>query len=56
MLVVPELPEDIRALKERAREFVETEVYPLERQIASAGSIDRGAIEDLDVSPDGVYV
>lgn len=47
MLVVPELPEDVRALKERAREFVESEVYPLEQQIARAGAIDPGAIELL---------
>ena len=47
MLVVPELPEDIRALKERARQFVEAEVYPLEQQIAQRGvdrlGRDRGA-------------
>lgn len=47
MLVVPELPEDVRALKERAREFVENEVYPLEQQIARAGTIDPGSIETL---------
>ena len=47
MLVVPDLPEDVRALKERARGFVETEVYPLEQQIARAGAIDPGAIETL---------
>ncbi len=47
MLVVPELPDDIRALKERARQFVETEVYPLEQEIARAGAIDPGAIGDL---------
>ncbi len=47
MLVVPELPEEIRALKERARRFVETEVYPLEQQIARAGVIDEGAIGEL---------
>lgn len=47
MLVVPELPEDVRVLKERAREFVESEVYPLEQQIARAGTIDPGAVETL---------
>ncbi|MCL4290086.1 MAG: acyl-CoA dehydrogenase [Thermoleophilia bacterium] len=47
MLVVPELPEEIRALKERARAFVETEVYPLEQQIARAGTIDPGEIDEL---------
>ena len=34
MLVVPELPADIRALKERAARFVEEEIYPLETRIA----------------------
>jgi len=47
MLVVPELPEDIRELKERARQFVEIEVYPLEQEIARAGSIDPVAIDEL---------
>lgn len=47
MLTIPELPADIRALKERARQFVEREVYPLEEQIALAGTIDRAAIAEL---------
>ncbi len=47
MLVVPELPEDIRALKERARQFVEAEVYPIEERIAASGAIDWAAVADV---------
>ncbi|MFN8185777.1 MAG: acyl-CoA dehydrogenase family protein [Gaiellales bacterium] len=47
MLTVPELPEEIRALKDRARQFVETEVYPVEQQIAKQGSIDWDAVKAL---------
>ena len=46
MLVVPELPEEIRALKERARAFVESEVYPLEQQIARSRDDRPGAVDD----------
>ena len=41
MLTVPELPEEIRALKDRARQFVETEVYPVEQQIANGSATNR---------------
>src|SRR6187551_4028206 len=39
-MIVPELPEDIRLLKEAVGRFVEAEVYPLEDRIAERGSID----------------
>ena len=37
---VPELPGDIRALKERVRAFLEREVYPLEQRVAEVGRIE----------------
>jgi acyl-CoA dehydrogenase len=46
-VIVPELPSDIRELKERVGRFVEDEVYPLERQIAERGSIDYGDVDAL---------
>jgi acyl-CoA dehydrogenase len=46
-VIVPELPSDIRELKERVGRFVEDEVYPLERQIADRGSIDYGDVDAL---------
>ena len=39
-MIVPELPDDIRTLKEAVGRFVEAEVYPLEERIAERGSID----------------
>jgi acyl-CoA dehydrogenase len=39
-MIVPELPEEIRALKEAVGRFLEAEVYPLETRIAELGSID----------------
>jgi len=39
-MVVPELPPEIAELKDRVRAFVESEVFPLEAQIAEAGEID----------------
>jgi acyl-CoA dehydrogenase len=44
-MIVPELPEDIRALKEAVGRFVEDEVYPLEARIAERGSIDFSEID-----------
>ena len=41
-MIVPELPAEIRELKERVARFVEQEVYPLEERIAERGSIDSG--------------
>jgi acyl-CoA dehydrogenase len=46
-VVVPELPDEIRELKERVRAFVEQEAYPLEVTIAERGAIDRSEVEDL---------
>ncbi len=46
-MIVPELPEDIRELKERVGAFVEREVYPLEAIIAERGSIDPGELDEL---------
>ena len=37
---VPELPADIRELKERVSAFLEREVYPLEQRVAEAGRIE----------------
>jgi acyl-CoA dehydrogenase len=44
-MVVPELPEEIRALKESVGRFLEAEVYPLEMRIAERGSIDAGEVD-----------
>ena len=46
-MVVPELTDDILALKERAARFVEEEVYPLEQRIAERGSIEPDEIAEL---------
>jgi acyl-CoA dehydrogenase len=46
-VIVPELPGDIRALKERVGEFLEQEVYPLEERIARLGSIVPAEIDEL---------
>jgi acyl-CoA dehydrogenase len=46
-VVVPELPEDVRELKERVRRFVEEEVYPVEARIAERGTIDPEEVDDL---------
>ena len=46
-MIVPELPADIRELKDRVRRFVEQEVYPLEARIAESGSIDHDEVDAL---------
>ncbi len=46
-MIVPELPDDIRELKERVRRFVEIECYPLEAVIAERGTIDPDEVDDL---------
>jgi len=46
-VIVPELPSDIRELKERVGRFVEDEVYAIERQIAERGSIDYADVDAL---------
>jgi acyl-CoA dehydrogenase len=48
-MIVPELPHEIRALKEAVGRFVETEVYPLEARIAEQGSIDHDELAALRV-------
>jgi alkylation response protein AidB-like acyl-CoA dehydrogenase len=44
---VPELPEDVRALKERVTAFLEREVYPLEQRVAEAGRIEPAWADEL---------
>ena len=46
-MIVPELPADIRELKQRVGRFLEEEVYPLESVIAERGSIDPAELDDL---------
>ena len=46
-MIVPELPDDVRDLKERVRSFVEQEAYPLEILIAERGTIDPAEVEEL---------
>jgi alkylation response protein AidB-like acyl-CoA dehydrogenase len=46
-MVVPELPPEIRELKERVARFVEEEVYPLEQRIAVSGAIDEAEVDAL---------
>jgi acyl-CoA dehydrogenase len=46
-VIVPELPPDVRDLKERVGRFVEEEVYPVEARIAERGSIDADAVTEL---------
>ena len=46
-MIVPELPEDIRTLKEAVGRFVEAEVYPVEERIAERGSIDHDELAAL---------
>jgi acyl-CoA dehydrogenase len=46
-VIVPELPADIRALKERIGRFLEDEVYPLEAVIAERGTIDPVEVNEL---------
>ena len=46
-MVVPELPPEIRELKERVARFVEQEAYPVEERIAERGSIDETEVNEL---------
>jgi alkylation response protein AidB-like acyl-CoA dehydrogenase len=46
-MIVPDLPPEIRELKERVCRFVEEEAYPLEERIAERGSIDAEEVEAL---------
>ena len=44
---VPELPADVRELKQRVAEFLVREVYPLEQRVAEAGRIDPEWVNEL---------
>ena len=46
-MIVPELPSEIRELKDRVGRFVESEVYPLEQAIAARGRIDSAEVDEL---------
>jgi acyl-CoA dehydrogenase len=46
-VVVPELPAEIRELKERVERFVEQEAYPVEERIVERGSIDQAEVDEL---------
>ena len=46
-MIVPELPAEIRALKERVARFIEQEVYPLETAITQRGSFDEAELAEL---------
>ena len=46
-MVVPELPAEVRELKERAARFVEEHLYPAEERIAERGAIDHDEIHEL---------
>jgi alkylation response protein AidB-like acyl-CoA dehydrogenase len=46
-VIVPELPAEVRELKEAVGRFLEEEVYPLESRIAERGSIDPAEVEEL---------
>jgi alkylation response protein AidB-like acyl-CoA dehydrogenase len=46
-VIVPELPAEIRELKQRVRAFLEAEVYPLETAIVEANAIEPAAVEEL---------
>jgi len=44
---VPELPADVRELKERVAAFLEREVYPVEQRVAEAGHIEPAWADEL---------
>jgi len=46
-VVVPELPSEIRELKERVARFVEQEAYPVEERIVERGSMDQAEVDEL---------
>jgi alkylation response protein AidB-like acyl-CoA dehydrogenase len=47
VLVVPELDGVAREWQERARRFVEDEIYPVEQRVAERGAIDREELAEL---------
>jgi acyl-CoA dehydrogenase len=46
-VIVPELPAEIRVLKQRVGRFLEEHVYPLETAIVEANEIDPAALDEL---------
>lgn len=46
-MIVPELPADVRELKERVGRFVQDEVYPLEARIAERNAIEPAEVNEL---------
>ena len=46
-MVIPDLPPDVRELKERVAQFIEREVFPLEEKVAASGAIDEADVEEL---------
>ena len=46
-MVVPELPAEVRSLKERAARFVEDELYPAEARIVDRGTVDHREVAEL---------
>ena len=46
-MVVPDLPPDVRELKERVAGFIEREVFPLEEKVAASGAIDEADVDEL---------
>jgi alkylation response protein AidB-like acyl-CoA dehydrogenase len=46
-VIVPELPAEIRDLKQRVGRFVEAEVYPLEQRIVERNAIDPAEVDAL---------
>jgi alkylation response protein AidB-like acyl-CoA dehydrogenase len=44
---VPELPAEVRVLKERVAAFLEREVYPVEQRVAEAGRIEPAWADEL---------
>ncbi len=46
-MIVPELPAEIRDLKQRVGRFVEAEVYPLEQRIVERNAIDPAEVDAL---------
>ncbi len=45
--LIPDLPDEVRELKERARAFTERELHPFEADIAEQGRIDRDRLAAL---------
>ena len=46
-MIVPELPAEIRELKQRVAQFLEDEIYPFETRIVQANEIDQSTLEEI---------